>query len=140
METHVLETVEPTSPSDGVRRLDRTTRNVSMASAGAVLVALQAVSCPLTVILLISGVGTTWIGGLSALDPYKPLFLALAVAQLGLGYYFVYGKSKRACAKGGAWARPSPNRIAKLSLWSATALVAIAIAFDYFALAIFDMF
>jgi hypothetical protein len=102
MEAQVRTIGEPAAQSNGVQRADRTTRNVSLASAGAVLVALQAISCPLTLILLSFGVGTAWLGDLSALAPYQPTFYALAVAQLGLGYYLVYWKPRKACTKGAA--------------------------------------
>lgn len=131
---------EPATQSDEARPADRTTRNVSWASAGAVLVALQAISCPLTLLLLSSGVGITWIGGLSALAPYRALFFALGVAQLALGYYLVYGISRRARVKSAAGVQPSANRIAKFSLWGATALVAAAVAFDHFSPALFGIY
>lgn len=114
------------------KRADHTTRNVSLASAGSVLVALKAISCPLTLILLSSGVGTAWIGGLSALAPYTRLFFALAVVQLGFGYYLVYRKPRAAFTGDAASIAPSPNRLAKFSLWGATALVSAAVAIGYF--------
>lgn len=114
--------------SDGVQRANRTTRSVSLASAGAVLVALQALSCPLTLILISIGVGTAWIVDLSALAPYQPIFYVLAAAQLGFGYYLVYWKPRKACAEGATSAAPCPSRVAKFSLWIASALVLAAIA------------
>ncbi|MPZ32990.1 MAG: mercury transporter MerT [Rhodospirillales bacterium] len=131
MEVQARTIAEPATQSDGVQRADRTTRNVSLASAGAILVALKAISCPLTLILLSFGVGTAWLGDLSGLAPYQPLFFALAAAQLGLGYYLVYWKPRKAHAKVGAGAQLSPNRLVKFSLWSATTLVAAAVAFNY---------
>lgn len=120
---------KPATQSDGVQCADRTTRNVSLASAGAVLVALKAVLCPLTLILLSFGVGTAWLGDLSALAPYQPIFYALAAAQLGVGYYLVYGKRRKTFTKDAASAPQS--RVAKFSLWVATALVTAVIAANY---------
>lgn len=140
MEAQVRTIGEPATQSGGVQRVDRTTRNVSLASAGAVLVALKAISCPLTLILLSLGVGTAWLGDLSVLAPYQPIFYALAAVQLGLGYYLVYWKPRNACTKGAASALPSPNRLAKFSLWTATALVTAVIALNYVAPRLFGIY
>lgn len=131
MEAQVRTIGQPAAQSDSVRRTDHTNRNVSLASAGAVLVALKVISCPLTLIVLSFGTGTAWLGDLSALAPYQPIFYALAAAQLGFGYYLVYWKPRKACAKGAASGVASPSRLAKFSLWAATALVTAGIALNY---------
>jgi len=45
MEAQARTIAEPVTQSDGVQRADRTARNVNLASAAAVLVALKAISC-----------------------------------------------------------------------------------------------
>jgi mercuric ion transport protein len=77
--------------------------------------------------------GGAWIGNLTALAPYKPLFVAGTAGVLGYGFYLVYWKPRHACADGAACARPIPNRFVKLALLFATVLVAAAFAFDYVA-------
>jgi mercuric ion transport protein len=100
-------------------------------AAGGVLGAIAASSCCVLPLVLVSlGVTGTWIGSLSVLAPYKPIFIAGTVGLLGYGYYLAYGKPKEACAPGESCARPLPNRFVKIVLWGATVLVAIAALFD----------
>jgi mercuric ion transport protein len=75
------------------------------------------------------GVSGAWIGNLTALEPYQPIFAAVAFGFIGYGAYLVYWKPKIACADGSYCARPASNRMAKIGLWSAGALVVIAIGF-----------
>ena len=105
-----------------------------LVAVGGILGALAASSCCIVPLVLFSvGIGGAWIGNLTALAPYKPLFVAGTAALLGYGFYLVYRKSRQACADGAACGRPLPNRLVKLGLWAATVLVAAAFAFDYIA-------
>ena len=106
-----------------------------LVAAGGILGALAASSCCIIPLILFSlGVGGAWIGNLTALAPYKPLFVAGTAGVLGYGLYLVYWKRRRACADdGAACARPIPGRLVQLALWIATVLVAAAFAFDYVA-------
>ena len=101
-----------------------------LAAAGGILAALGAASCcvvPFALFML--GVSGAWIGNLTALEPYQPVFAAIAAACLGYGFYLVYRRPKIACAEGSYCARPSSSRLAKIGLWMALALVLIAVGF-----------
>lgn len=101
-------------------------------AAGGVLGAIAASTCCIVPLVLFSlGVSGAWIGQLTALSPYQPIFLAITAGFLAYGYWLVYRKQKAACAEGEACARPLPNKIVKLSLWFATALVLLAFAWPY---------
>ena len=101
-------------------------------AVGGILGALAASSCCIVPLLLFSlGIGGAWIGNLTALAPYKPLFVAGTAGLLGYGFYLVYWKPRRDCADGAACARAIPNRLVQLALWIATMLVIAAFAFDY---------
>ncbi|MBL8711045.1 MAG: mercury transporter MerT [Rhodospirillaceae bacterium] len=109
-------------------------RHQRVVVAGGILGALAASSCCVVPLLLFSlGIGGAWIANLTALAPYKPLFVAATAALLGYGFYSVYWKPKYACAADAACARPLPNRVVKVGLWIATVLVVIAFGFDYIA-------
>ena len=104
----------------------------SWVAAGGVLGAIAASSCCILPLVLFSlGMGGAWMGNLTALAPYQPIFVIVTLGFLGYGYWLVYRKPKADCAEEAACARPLPNRIVKLSLWLATALVGTAIAFPY---------
>jgi mercuric ion transport protein len=104
----------------------------ALAATGGVLGAIAASSCCILPLVLFSlGIGGAWIGSLTALAPYQPVFIAITLGFLGYGVYRVYGQPRRACAGDATCARPLPHRIVKTSLWAATVLVAAAIAFNY---------
>lgn len=99
-------------------------------AAGGIVAALGAASCcvvPFTLFML--GISGAWISNLTALEPYQPLFAIVAVGCIGYGGYLVYWKPRIACADGSYCARPASSRMAKIGLWSAGALVVIAIGF-----------
>lgn len=99
--------------------------------AGGALGALAASSCCiLPLVLFALGISGAWIGNLTALEPYQPIFFALTAGFLGIGYYLVYRQPRTACADG-TCARKLPTRIVKVALWTATILVLAAVAFRY---------
>jgi len=107
-------------------------RRKSWVAAGGLLGAVAASSCCILPVALFSlGMGGAWIGNLTALAPYQPIFVAISLGLLGYGYWLVYRRPKAACADTAACARPMPNRMVKLVLWIATVLVAAAVAFPY---------
>ena len=104
-----------------------------LAAAGGMLGALASMSCCiLPVALFTLGISGAWIGNLTALAPYQPIFLAATAGFLGVGYSLVYRQPKVACADG-TCVRPLPNRSVKAMLWTATVLVLAAVAVDYLA-------
>lgn len=103
-------------------------------AAGGVIGAVLASTCcigPLALLAL--GVSGAWIGNLTALEPYKPYFAAIALVFIGLGFRQVYFRPKPACAYGSLCARPQSSRITKAALWSATVLVVLALTINWWA-------
>ena len=123
-----------------VAREQKETRPAFVA-AGGVLGAIVASSCCLLPLALF-GLGATgaWIGALSSLAPYQPIFVVITVGFLVCGFWLVYRKPKIDGAEGSYCARPvvSP-RIVKSALWGATVLVVAAAAFPYFAPLLLDV-
>lgn len=112
---------------------DAATRK-TLVSVLSILGAIASMSCcVIPFALFFLGVSGAWIGNLTALAPYKPVFTAVTLALLGVGFFMVYRRPKVACADGSYCARPSSNRVAKLSLWTATVLVLVAMTFSYWA-------
>lgn len=102
-----------------------------IAAVGGILAALGASSCCILPLALFSlGVSGAWIGNLTALARYQPVFIAAAVACLGFGFWRAY-RRPAACADAGACARPGPGRLARIGLWIAAALVLAAVTFPY---------
>lgn len=65
------------------------------------------------------------------LSPFRPLFIALAVALLGYGYYLVYFAPATTCPGGAACPTPGTKRWMKCVLWSATALALAGFGVEY---------
>src|SRR5258707_15097902 len=121
-------------PTDQAREAAAIGRRQKLTAAGGIAAALGAASCCVVpFILFMLGVSGAWIGNLTALEPYQPVFAAVALGFIGYGAYLVYWKPKAACADGSYCARPVSSRMAKVGLWSAGALVVIAVGFPYLA-------
>jgi len=105
--------------------------------AGSVTAAIAASACcvgPLIFALL--GLGGA--GALVALEPYRPLFVALTAGFLGVGFYLTYRSPRRAPnAREGqpsddcGCERPTVNRAGRRLLWVTTVLVVLALLFPY---------
>jgi mercuric ion transport protein len=104
----------------------------NLIAAGGILASLGAASCCIVPLaLFMAGVSGAWIGNLTALAPYQPVFAAAAFGFLGYGFYLVYRKPKAACADGSYCAAPRAGRTAKIGLWTATGLILAALTFSY---------
>jgi mercuric ion transport protein len=114
-----------------LKRAGRLAGSGSLALAlGGVLAAAGAASCCVVpFVLFVLGVGGAWIGDLTALEPYQPLFVAAALGCIGYGAYLVYWRPQPACAEASYCARSASTRLARLGLWSAALLVVIAFGF-----------
>lgn len=107
-------------------------KKAKLIAAGGILGAIAASTCCIVPLVLFSlGISGAWIGQLTALSAYQPIFIAITLGFLGYGYWLVYRKPKIACAEGEACARPLPNIIVKTALWIATALILLAFAWPY---------
>ncbi|MEW6451323.1 MAG: mercuric transporter MerT family protein [Pseudomonadota bacterium] len=109
-------------------------RRQALLATGGLIGALAASSCCILPLVLFGlGVSGAWIGNLTRLAPYQPIFIAATLICLGAGAWLVRRASKQACADGDACARPLPNRLVKTALVVATILVAVALGIDLLA-------
>jgi mercuric ion transport protein len=114
----------------GANQADHATHKAGLLSLGGLLAALGAASCCVIPFALFTlGISGAWIGNLTALEPYQPIFAAIAFGLLGYGFYLVYRKPEVGCAEGSYCAKPSSGRLAKTGLWTATVLIVIAVGF-----------
>ena len=119
----------------GTRALEQSgTGKRGWLAAGGVIGAILASSCCIVPLLLLTlGVSGAWIGSLTALEPYKPLFAAVTLAFTGFGFWHVYFKAKPACVDGSYCARPESSLVTKSALWLATVLVILAMTVSWWA-------
>ena len=120
----------PPTPAATVSRqgADQTPR---LLAVGGILGALGAASCcVIPFALFLAGVSGAWIGNLTALEPYQPIFAAASLGFIGYGAWRLRRKRELACADGYC-ATPQSDRIAKIGLWTAATLVVLAVSFPY---------
>lgn len=111
---------------------ERSARLVKWTTAGGILAALGvcAACCLLPVAMLSIGVASAWAGAMDSLAPYKWIFIGLAVALLGYGFYATYWKARPGCTVGKTCRVCGPSRATRVSLWIATLLVVAGIVFE----------
>ena len=96
------------------------------------LVAILASTCCLGPLILLSlGISGAWISNLTRLEPYRPIFLGLALLLLSVAWQSIYRKTT--CLPGDVCAQPRNKRVYKIIFWIVVVLVLIAIVFPYLA-------
>jgi mercuric ion transport protein len=90
-----------------------TSGGARLLSLGGIAAALGAASCCVIPFALFTlGVSGAWIGNLTALEPYQPIFAALALGFIALGAWRLRRKAQIACADGYC-GTPRADRIAR---------------------------
>ena len=89
------------------------------------------VCCVGPLVLLGLGIGGAWIGHLTALEPYRPIFIGAVLAFLFLAFRKLY-LTPAACAPGEACAAPATRRNQRILFWIVTLLLLALIAFPYY--------
>lgn len=113
----------PAAPNEEARR--------RVSAVGAVLGGIAAMSCcVLPLVFVLVGISGAWIGNLTALSPYQPAFIAVALGFIGYGHLSAY-RARKACAAEAECALPMRRGWVDFGLWTGTAFVAIAAAFSY---------
>ena len=108
---------------------DSRTSRFALATGG--LAALLASSCCLgPLVLVMLGFSGAWIGNLTALEPYRPAFIGVAVIALYFAWRRIYRPVPN-CEPGDVCALHTVRRLYRLLFWLVVALVVIAIGFPY---------
>lgn len=93
---------------------------------GGIAAAIGAGLCCVGPFLLLSlGIGGAWIGNLTLLEPYRPLFIAVVLALFGWAGWRVY-RPVEACEPGTACAIPQVRKRRQVIFWI-TAIVALVL-------------
>ncbi|MBW3558344.1 MAG: mercury transporter MerT [Proteobacteria bacterium] len=100
---------------------------------GGMLAAVGASSCcVLPFALFVFGVSGAWVGSLTALAPYQPIFLVFGLLCVGAGLLTVY-RRPRSCGPDDVCATPPSQGLTKAALWAAAALIVSVLLFPVFA-------
>jgi mercuric ion transport protein len=93
--------------------------------------------CVAPLVLLMLGISGAWIGQLTALEPYRPIFIGVTGIFLALAFRQLYIVPAR-CAPGEACANPRLQKRQRQMFWIVTVALAALIAFPSFAPYLFD--
>lgn len=95
------------------------------------LAAILASTCCLGPLLLVAlGFSGAWIGNLTVLEPYRPIFIGVALVALFFAWRRIF-RSPQVCKPGEVCAIPQVRTTYKFIFWSVAALVLVALGFPY---------
>jgi len=104
-----------------------------MLAAGGIIAALAASTCCVLPLLFVSiGISGAWIGSLTALAPYQPIFLGAAAVSIMAGFWSVYRHRPVACT-GPDCGTSLSRRITKLALWAGLLVLLVAGSAEWWA-------
>src|SRR2546427_9718806 len=84
--------------------------------AGVLAGIAASVCCVGPLVLLTLGIGGTWVGNLTAMEPYRPFFIGLTLLFLGLAFRKLY-LVPQVCASGTSCAVPRTAKRQRLAFW-----------------------
>jgi mercuric ion transport protein len=101
-------------------------------AAGGLAAVLASSCCIGPLVLVMLGFSGAWIGSLSALEPYRPVFLGFTVLTLLIAAFHIF-RQPQGCEADGSCSTPKSRTIQKLIFSIVAVFALIAITFPYFA-------
>jgi mercuric ion transport protein len=99
---------------------------------GGILAGIAASACCLgPLILLTLGISGSWIGNLSAMEPYRPIFIGITLIFLGLAFRKLY-MTPQACAVDKPCAQPANLRKQRIIFWLVSVFVLVVMSFPWY--------
>lgn len=99
-------------------------------AVGGLAAVLASTCCLGPLVLLTLGFSGAWIGNLTALEPYRPIFLGVALLALFFAWRRIF-RPVGACRPGEVCAVPRVRTTYKVLFWIVGTLVLVALAFPY---------
>jgi mercuric ion transport protein len=100
--------------------------------AGGIAAVFASACCLGPLILVIVGISGAWIGNLTRLEPYRSVFVVIALVALLFAWRNIY-RPVQACRPGEVCARPQTRRLYKILFWACVALTLVALVYPYLA-------
>jgi len=120
---------------------DSPTTNTRTTTASVIAAGLTAIGasicCIGPLVLLALGIGGAWISYLTALEPYRPIFIGITLVFLFLAFRRLYLLPRR-CAPGDACAIPATLRNQRIIFWVVSVLLVALLTFPYYGLVFFE--
>ncbi|MCH4563229.1 mercuric ion transporter MerT [Halomonas sp. EGI 63088] len=99
-------------------------------AAGGIAALLASACCLGPLVLIMVGVSGAWIGNLAALEPYRPLFIGVALVALFFAWRRIFRPVEK-CQPGELCAVPRVRTGYKVMFWIVSLLVLTALVFPY---------
>lgn len=100
--------------------------------AGGIAALIASVCCVGPLALLALGIGGAWIANLTALEPYRPVFIVAALVFLGLAFRKLY-LVPAACTPGQVCAVPASRKRQRVIFWFVAIPLLALLAFPWYA-------
>lgn len=100
--------------------------------AGGIAAVLASACCLGPLLLVTVGVSGAWIGNLTRLEPYRPIFIVIALVALFFAWRNIY-RPAQASQPGEVCAVPHIRRLYKVLFLASVALTLVALVYPYFA-------
>ena len=113
-------------------KTSRPTTTSESSSSGRTTAIGASACCAGPLILVAIGLGGAWVGGLRALEPFYPVFIAVAIGAFGFAFWRLYVAPKR-CAPEVACASASVLRRQRIAFWVTLVLAKAMILFPFYA-------
>ena len=97
-------------------RMSKTRAEKTALAAGGLAAILASACCLGPLVLVALGFSGAWIGNLTALEPYRPIFIAAALVAMFLAWRRIF-RARTECKPGEVCALPAINRIYKVVFW-----------------------
>lgn len=120
------------SDEKGIEAMSSEKSQSAALGLGAVAALLASACCLGPLVLIAVGLGGAWIGSLTKLEPYRPIFLGVALIALFLAWRRIY-RPAAACNPGDICALPQTRRLYRVLFWIVSTLVLVALSFPYLA-------
>src|SRR5712691_11487026 len=91
---------------------------------GGLATVLASICCLGPLVLVSIGISGAWIGNLTVLEPYRPIFIGTALVALFFAYRRIF-RPAQACTQGEVCAVPQVERAYKIIFWIVAALMGI---------------
>ena len=98
--------------------------------AGGLAAILASTCCLGPLVLVMLGISGAWISNLAVLEPYRPIFIGVALVAMFFAFRRIYQRPQD-CMPGDVCAIPQAGVAYKCLFWVVAVLVLVALAYPY---------
>src|SRR5260221_14303077 len=99
-------------------------------AAGGIAALLAGACCVVPFVLVSIGMGGAWLANLQLLEPYRLVFIGIAIVALGFAWKRIY-RPAQACEPGPACVVPKVKRANKIGIWMVAVLFLVVLTYPY---------